>query len=749
MKATGASQTPFAVEAVAASQVREFAQQVSGWQGRVFVPVLHGVGVGRILDEPPRASRKPAILVMQLVDGTLKDQMFEGEALIMVAWALASTLSLLNEAGFIHGDLKPASVLWKECSSAQAESTAYSPGGWPLLTDFGSAHSFSSMCPQQQPLSVADQIHTHAWTRAYAAPEVLSCGGSWQTIRSDVYSWALTMRAVSRHCTLPLGLQELCEACESVNPESRPSSFADIAAALEKLCPACLPWGRSLWEQQQGHMASAEHPQQRTTHICKQGLQVLVSLRQHLSVDPKAEAESLGIIANQLLRVGSTSKALSLYEELMRVNPDRAVSCVHLDNLGTAYGDLGDHAKMRDLLERATKIKEAYFGKDHFEVAITLGNLGTAYGALGDHARERDLLERALKILEAHFGKDHFEVATILNNLGNAYGDLGDHTKKKDLLERALKIKEAHFGKDHFEVATLLSYLGTAYGDLGNHAKMRDLLETSLKIKETYFGKDHFEVALILNNVGIACGALGDHAKERDLLERALRILEAHFGKDHFEMARTLGNLGTAYGALGDHAKMRDLLERALKIKEAYSGKDHFEVAMTLGNLGTAYGALGDHARERDLLQRALKILEAHFGKDHFEVAMMLNNLGNAYGDLGDHAQKKDLLERALKIKEAHFGKDHFEVAISLYNLANGPVHVLEGSQVAKTTCERALRILRSSLGPTHPHTLKVQRHLHDVLLKYEACLRHSKVHVKLQNPPVYRPRGIKNLVAH
>ena len=70
------------------------------------------------------------------------------------------------------------------------------------------------------------------------------------------------------------------------------------------------------------------------------------------------------------------------------------------------------------------------------------------YSRLGDRTRARDLLERALKIREAHYGKDHFEVARTLIEL--AVDMDGDHTRARDLLERALKIKEAHYGKEHF-----------------------------------------------------------------------------------------------------------------------------------------------------------------------------------------------------------------------------------------------------------------------------------------------------------
>eukprot|EP00971_Amphidinium_carterae_P098668 1951341-Amphidinium_carterae.1 len=50
---------------------------------------------------------------MERADGTLQEKRFEGDALNGVAWALASTLAALNRAGFIHGDLKPGNVLWK------------------------------------------------------------------------------------------------------------------------------------------------------------------------------------------------------------------------------------------------------------------------------------------------------------------------------------------------------------------------------------------------------------------------------------------------------------------------------------------------------------------------------------------------------------------------------------------------------------------------------------------------------------
>ena len=100
-KVTDESQVTFAVEAAAASQARDLAQEVCRWQGRVFLPLLHAVGLGSFTGElPPDKAQRPGVLVMELADSTLEKKKFEGDALIMVAWALASTLALLNKAGF-------------------------------------------------------------------------------------------------------------------------------------------------------------------------------------------------------------------------------------------------------------------------------------------------------------------------------------------------------------------------------------------------------------------------------------------------------------------------------------------------------------------------------------------------------------------------------------------------------------------------------------------------------------------------
>ena len=122
-----------------------------------------------------------------------------------------------------------------------------------------------------------------------------------------------------------------------------------------------------------------------------------------------------------------------------------------LTNLGNSYGDLGDHAKKRDMLERAIAIKERAYGRDHSEVASTLANLGTHTACLETPPRRETCMERSLAIEERTYGGDHIELAITLWNLAEANGELGDTVKQREILERALVINESAYGPDHSE----------------------------------------------------------------------------------------------------------------------------------------------------------------------------------------------------------------------------------------------------------------------------------------------------------
>jgi Tetratricopeptide repeat len=74
--------------------------------------------------------------------------------------------------------------------------------------------------------------------------------------------------------------------------------------------------------------------------------------------------------------------------------------------------------------QRLLELSEAAYGPDHHEVARTLDNLGTAWRDLGDSAKARELYVRALRILLAHVPSGHSDVSIVTRNLRSVAPDL-------------------------------------------------------------------------------------------------------------------------------------------------------------------------------------------------------------------------------------------------------------------------------------------------------------------------------------
>ena len=75
-----------------------------------------------------------------------------------------------------------------------------------------------------------------------------------------------------------------------------------------------------------------------------------------------------------------------------------------------------------DIASIALSRVEEEFGPIHGNTAVALNNVGNAYGDLGDYHKRKELVERALVMEEREYGPTHAQVAITMCNLGNAQG---------------------------------------------------------------------------------------------------------------------------------------------------------------------------------------------------------------------------------------------------------------------------------------------------------------------------------------
>ncbi|WP_351232249.1 serine/threonine-protein kinase [Streptomyces sp. NPDC002133] len=193
-------------------------------------------------------------LVMQLVDGTTLDNVIDGSdgerlpvpAAASVAAQLCSGLSAAHAAGLVHRDLKPQNVMVRT-------------DGLVKILDFGLVTVLSDADPR---LTMTGETLGNL---AYASPELLA-GENPLDGRSDLYALGCLLhymltghrpfrsqrpaQLVTQHLTevppqlseygvhTSASLQELVNALLAKRPEDRPSSAAEVYAALVPHVPA-------------------------------------------------------------------------------------------------------------------------------------------------------------------------------------------------------------------------------------------------------------------------------------------------------------------------------------------------------------------------------------------------------------------------------------------------------------------------------------------------------------------------------
>ena len=331
-------------------------------------------------------------------------------------------------------------------------------------------------------------------------------------------------------------------------------------------------------------------------------------------------------------------------------HPDVAQS---LDNLAGLYRNQGKYAEAEPLYKRVLEIYERVLGPDHPEIAArisdnvvadtiahkdanaatTLNNLGSAWHNLGDAKKAIEYYTKALEIDRTIFGDAHPDVARDLNNLGSAWSDLGDAKKAIECLTKALEIDRVVFGDAHPDVAIRYNNLGGAWSALGDAKKAIGYYTKALEIDLAVFGDAHPTVAIRYNNLGGAWWHLGDAEKAIEYFTKALEIDRAVFGDAHPDVARDLNNLGSAWSDLGDAEKAIGYYTKALEIDRAVFGDaQHPTVAIDLNNLGSAWSHLGDAEKAIEYFTKALEIFTHVYGGDHPSTMRVKKNLEVAQG---------------------------------------------------------------------------------------------------------------------
>jgi adenylate cyclase len=286
----------------------------------------------------------------------------------------------------------------------------------------------------------------------------------------------------------------------------------------------------------------------------------------------------------------------------------------------------------------------------------------------------------------------------------------------------------------------------TAYRVLGRFDDALTENETAMRLYEDV--GDRSGMASVYANIGIVHLIRGETRTGIDDLHRAL-ALYSELG-DKRGIAAITGTIGSGLSALGEFDQALEHHLKALEIFEELGSR--VGSANTLSNIGFLYQTMGDYPESLRYLFRGLSQHEEN-GDEH-GASKVLINIGNTYWRTGDYASAVEFHYRALEIEERN--GDRHGAAIS--HLMIGSVHgTTKNMEEAFSHSETALEIFTElgvlgdmgkatlNIGVLHSsqsnhvlalaafdRTLSISEELNDLLLREQALVNLSQVHLRV-----------------
>jgi tetratricopeptide (TPR) repeat protein len=308
-------------------------------------------------------------------------------------------------------------------------------------------------------------------------------------------------------------------------------------------------------------------------------------------------------------------KCLTGVLERVTVDSDREFWAMTQNNLGNAYGTLGEvEDKAPNCRLAIEAYKEALRVRNYeafpMQYAMTQNNLGDAYQSLGDVEDKAPNCRLAIEAYKEALRVRTYEAfpmqyAMTQNNLGIAYQSLGEVEDKAPNCRLAIEaygeaLRVYTYEAFPMQYATIRNNLGNAYQRLGDVEDKAPNCRLAIEAYKEALRVRNYEAfpmdyAMTQNNLGLAYQSLGDVEDKApncrlaiEAYREALRVrtYEA-FPMDY---AMTQNNLGLAYWTFaeaedkaGNCAKACKALEEALRVYREQ--KMPMQVEMVLGNL--------------------------------------------------------------------------------------------------------------------------------------------------------------------
>ena len=423
--------------------------------------------------------------------------------------------------------------------------------------------------------------------------------------------------------------------------------------------------------------------------VSEETTRFLVGLFQ--SADPAARSEELSL--RQVLNRG----AEKIEEEVTQTEVRTRLQQV----MGTAFSNLGEYEKARNLLETAFEnsrpLDPSLHRKSMFRLAVLEREAGNFDAA-------EKLLRNALEILEAA-ETDQTEPFQILSELGTVLREQGRYGEAQEILEQALAV-DRKSGPESLQTASLLSTLGTIAVTLDDGDGSLQYLRESLRIHRNLQGDRHLGTASAIALVAVSHWRRAEYEESEALYLEALGIMRSLLDESHPYIATMLNNLGAVYHNSGRLEEAEASYSQALDLRLRALGEKHPEIATARFNISRVYTDQGKLDKAESFATQALQLWQERLGPGHDNVAMANHVLGLIHLQREDPVEAIRFLEPAVEVRLKLFGSADRRTGQARLELG-GAYLSLKRKKEAVDLLQKAHAALLERMGEDHPQVVR------------------------------------------
>jgi len=551
------------------------------------------------------------------------------ELLVSIIGQLIHILTLCEEIGIAHFDIKPANIVLS--------------GSILKLIDFGTCISFFS-----DPVDVKYQLAKNkciGYTEVFAPPEILESAKGIQKIypnKFDIFSFGRTLLFIllkfeqcdkffdetsedlmkflkekyTKECR-KWPWERILDACLNSDPNQRPT-FAEV----KEMFTAAL----KIFSIDKNLEFKFENIEEVLDHFLignefKKLAQIDISaIHYNKYLDKIKKTDEIKIVARNCAEIFKIYYYDKKYETILN-----KITQVYVNLFGTDFNNL---EKISEILEI-----EAHANFLHYQYSITYW-------------------KKIIELFKSIYDENHLFFVKFYNKLATAYINYGNRNKAADYYIKEINLKKKTIGESHPDIAELYDKLICVFNNSGLHDRAIDYFNKAIEIKLEVFGENHSEIAKSYDELAKIYAYTKEYDKVLDICNRATLIRKKALGENHIDITKSYDELSQMYASLNQFDKAFEYCNKATEIRIKVPREKSSDITQSYEKLAEVFSTMGQESKCIDCYIFAIEIMKKNYREYDLYLTQLYEKLATSYSKSNQPEKAIDFYNKVIEVNK-------------------------------------------------------------------------------------------------